>query len=58
MQTMTLDEYLKYALVKAVANMAEKDGVAILTEKPARPRLEAVVLRPEWDESANTDDAA
>jgi hypothetical protein len=58
MQTMTLDEYLKYALVKAIAQMAEKDGVAIVTEKPARPRLEVVMLRPERNEAANTGDAA
>ena len=55
MQTMTLNEYLQYALAKAVAKMAEKDDVQIVDEKP-RPRLvqgTVVNLRAERDESVN-----
>jgi hypothetical protein len=35
---MKLNEYLQFALAKAVARLAEDDGVRIVDEKP-RPKL-------------------
>ncbi len=42
MQTMTANEYLQYALLKAVTRLAERDGITIIAvdEKPW-PRLVA-----------------
>jgi hypothetical protein len=51
MQTMTLNEYLNYALIKALAERAQREGIEIV-ERP-QPRL--VRLRQEPNPA---DDAA
>jgi hypothetical protein len=52
---MTLNEYLNYALLKALAKYAERDDIKLVDENP-RPRPESggtvVMLRPESDDSA------
>jgi predicted peroxiredoxin len=38
-QTMTLNEYMKFAILQEVIKMAEEDGVKIVSDKERWPRL-------------------
>ena len=41
MQTMTMREYLKYAVMKEIAHQAEKEGIRIIDGPRPKPKLVA-----------------